>query len=150
MSAWPGMSRARGQILTGDSRGGRGFYYGGRRVLLMDVPGTELVWAGEGVAQFTEDVQDATFSTLADRGLGYMRALTPVDTGQLRDAEYVLLYNERGRVLMQIGSEAEHTIFVEMGTSKMAAQPFIRPTFDWLVGQVGPVMRAESAARGGF
>jgi HK97 gp10 family phage protein len=115
----------------------------------MDVPGTELAWAGEGVERFSEDVLEATFTTLSDRGLSFMQGLTPVDSGELRDSEYVQVYEEGGRVVMQIGAEAGHAIFVELGTSKMSAQPFIRPTFDWLQRQVPQTMRAESEARGG-
>lgn len=149
MAAWPGMARNRGQLLTGDSRSGRGFYYGGRRVLLMDVPGTEVVWAGDGVAQFTEDVQEAAFSTLGRRGLQFMQSITPVDTGELRDSEYVEIFASGGRVQLQIGAQALHALFVELGTSTHSAQPFIRPTFDYLASVIGPTMQNEARARGG-
>jgi HK97 gp10 family phage protein len=146
---WPGQKSAqRGQLYSGTSRSGRGFYYGGRRVLLMDQPGTELVWAGEGVAQFTEDVLEATFSTLSDRGLSYMQARTPVDTGELVDSEYVDLFREAGRYQANIGADAPHTLFQELGTSHNPAQPFLRPTLDYLAALVMPTLRREAQARG--
>jgi Bacteriophage HK97-gp10, putative tail-component len=150
MAAWPGQkSRGRGQLRTGQSRSGRGFYYGGRRVLLMDAPGTEVVWAGESLVQFSDDVLEATFSTLAQRGLQYLQSITPVDTGELQDSDYVEIDDEGGRLRLTIGATAEHALFQELGTSRHGANPFIRPTFDWLSGVIGPTMRAESAARGG-
>lgn len=149
MSAWPGMkSRGRGQLYTGASRSGRGFYYGGTRVLLMDVPGTELVWAGDGIVQFSEDVLEATLSTLSDRGLQYMQSITPVDTGELRDSEYVDLFHEVGRYQVNIGATAEHSVFQELGTSRHRAQPHIRPTLDWVASRIMPTLQAEAKARG--
>lgn len=149
MAAWPGQtSRGRGQLLSGASRSGKGFYYGGRRVLLMDEPGTELVWAGEGVAQFSQDVLEATFETLSDRGLNYMQARTPVDTGELVASTYVDLFEGDGRVQMNIGATADHAIFQELGTSHHRAQPFIRPTLDYLKSIVMRTLQAESTARG--
>lgn len=149
MADWPGQkSRGRGQLLSGASRSGRGFYYGGTRVLLMDEPGTELVWAGDGVIQFTEDVLEATFSTLSDRGRDYMEARTPVDTGELVDSIYVDLFEADGRVQMNIGADADHAIYQELGTSHHAAQPFIRPTLDYLAKLVPVTLAREAAARG--
>jgi hypothetical protein len=149
MTAWPG-SKQRGQILAGASRSGRGFYYGGRRVLLMNEPGAELVWAGDGVAQFSEDVLEATFSTLQQRALGYMRGVTPEDSGDLIRSEYAVIRVEGGRAVLAIGAEEPYAIFVELGTSTHRAQPFIRPTFDWLASVLMPTLQAESAARGGL
>lgn len=150
MSDWPNQkSKGRGQLLSGTTRSGRGFYYGGTRVLLMDEPGTELVWAGDGVTQFTDDVLEATFSTLSDRGLQYMQDRTPVDTGELRDSEYVDIFEEVGRYQLNIGADADHALFVELGTSRMSAQPYIRPTLDYLAAIVMSTLQAESSARGG-
>jgi HK97 gp10 family phage protein len=150
MADWPGQkSRGRGQLLSGKTRSGRGFYYGGRRVLLMDEPGTELVWAGDGVAQFTNDVLEAVFSTLAQRGLAYMQARTPVDTGELVASDYVDIFEGDGRYQLNIGATADHAIYQELGTSRHRAQPFIRPTLDMLAALVPQALAAEANARGG-
>jgi len=142
------MSRRRGQLQTGSSRSGRGFYYQNRRVLIMDTPGTEVVWAGEGIAQFSMDVLQAVFSTLSRRGLDMVRAKAPYRHGDLRDSCYAFVDREATRVLVVVGAEAKHALYQELGTSRHAAQPFIRPTFDYLAAQVGPALRAEAAARG--
>lgn len=52
--------------------------------------------------------------------------LCPVDTGFLRDSGYVQIRS--GDV--EIGYSAPYASFVEFGTYKMAAQPFLRPAFD--------------------
>lgn len=149
MAAWPGMtSKGRGQLYSGASRSGKGFYYGGRRVLLLDIEGTELVWAGEGVAQFSQDVLEATFETLADRGLRYMQGRTPVDTGELVASTFVDLFEGAGRVQMNLGATADHALFQELGTSRHSAQPFIRPTLDYLKAIVMRTLQAEATARG--
>ena len=55
-----------------------------------------------------------------------MQALTPVDEGDLRDSEDVFIENET--VVVFAGTD--HAVFVEMGTSKMEAQPYMRPAVD--------------------
>jgi len=138
-----------GQLLGGGSRSGRGFYYGGRRVLLMNEPGLLVEWAGDGVAQFSQDVLEATFKTLETRGLQYMQSITPVDSGDLQRSDFAELAVSQGRVLLTIGATEPYAMFVELGTSSHDAQPFIRPTFDYLASAVGPMMQAEAKARGG-
>lgn len=149
MAAWPGQSRNRGQLQTGKSRSGRGFYQGGRRVLLMDVPGTEVVWAGESIEKFSRDVLEATFDTMSDRGLQMLQDKAPVDTGELRESCYCVVGNEGTRLLLVVGAEADHALYQELGTSRHAAQPFIRPTFDYLAATVPGILKRESQARGG-
>lgn len=50
----------------------------------------------------------------------------PVDTGFLRSTVFV---QEAGDDV-EIGFSAEYASYVEFGTYKMAAQPFLRPAFD--------------------
>lgn len=150
MSAWPGQtSKGRGQLFSGASRSGKGFYYGGTRTLIMDEPGTEVVWAGDGVAQFSADLLEDVFKTLSDRGLKYMQDRTPVDTSHMRDdTEFVDLFEGDGRYQLNAGSSAPYAVFQELGTSRHAAQPFIRPTLDFLAKLVMPTIKQEAAARG--
>lgn len=53
--------------------------------------------------------------------------LCPVDTGNLQKSGFI---QAEGDDNLLIGFEAEYASFVEMGTYKMAAQPFLRPAFD--------------------
>lgn len=52
--------------------------------------------------------------------------LCPVDTGFLKASGFVQIRS--GDV--EIGYDAPYASFVEFGTYKMAAQPFLRPAFD--------------------
>lgn len=52
--------------------------------------------------------------------------LCPVDTGYLKSTGFV---REAGDDV-EIGYEADYASFVEFGTYKMSAQPFLRPAFD--------------------
>jgi HK97 gp10 family phage protein len=56
----------------------------------------------------------------------YAMDLCPVDTGFLRDSAF--LQPEANDVL--IGFSAEYASYVEFGTYKMEAQPFLRPALD--------------------
>lgn len=54
------------------------------------------------------------------------QALVPVDTGELRASGK--LTEKPARLEVEISYDAEHAGYVEFGTSKMAAQPFLRPS----------------------
>jgi HK97 gp10 family phage protein len=54
------------------------------------------------------------------------RDLCPVDTGFLRDSAFI--DDQSAEVL--IGFSAEYASYVEFGTYKMEAQPFLRPAID--------------------
>ncbi len=64
----------------------------------------------------------------------------PVDTGRLRKAIKVSVDRSRDRKSMvaKIGfdKKAWYGVFVEMGTAKMAAQPFLRPAMASKKGEV--------------
>lgn len=47
----------------------------------------------------------------------------PVATGELRDSIHV----EKDGTDHKVVADADHAVFVELGTSKMAAQPFLGP-----------------------
>jgi HK97 gp10 family phage protein len=74
-----------------------------------------------GLAFTTEDL-------LKGAEIIYERAIDncPVDTGYLRSTAFI---QETGDDV-QIGFEAPYASYVEFGTYKMAAQPYLRPAFD--------------------
>ena len=55
---------------------------------------------------------------------GYAKMLCPVDTGRLRNSITHQQYDETTEV---IGTNVEYAPFVELGTHKMAARPYLRP-----------------------
>ena len=58
---------------------------------------------------------------------GSAKGYSPVDTGALRDSITIEPINEHSG---KVGPAMEYDIFVEMGTRRMAAQPYMRPAAD--------------------
>lgn len=56
--------------------------------------------------------------------VGYARSIVPIRTGFLRDSIYAQMIET---MALEFGAKAPYAIFVEMGTYRMAARPFIRP-----------------------
>ena len=55
---------------------------------------------------------------------GYAKALCPVDTGRLRNSITHQQMDENTEV---IGTNVEYAPYVELGTSRMGARPYLRP-----------------------
>lgn len=139
--------RGRGQFTAPTSRSGRGYNYGGRSVRIQGDKFT-LTWNGP---QFEAMIMEAlvnAFSTLSDEALAFMQAIVPVDTGDLRDSCFVQVLIVGNRVQIAIGAGMYYAVYVELGTSKHAAQPFIRPTYDFVVSRLAGVIRNEVSRRG--
>lgn len=72
----------------------------------------------------------------------------PVDTGKLRDSlilkkSKVKNPKVRGEYYVSKKSGAEHFAPVELGISKMKAQPFLRPAVDENMGKVAKTINTE-------
>lgn len=79
-------------------------------------------WDADGLAHLyligREATDEITREIAAD-----MRRLVPVDTGELRESIEDIEVDGHG--VISVGTD--HWEFVEYGTSRMDAQPFIRP-----------------------
>jgi len=53
--------------------------------------------------------------------------IVPVDTHNLQDHIEGDVGLESGKVVGRVGTDVEYGIYVEQGTSRMAAQPWLRP-----------------------
>ena len=88
---------------------------------------------------------DTAFQSLGPKLLTNMQGKTPVDTGELRGSEAQSV----GSKTLTLTAGTDHAKYVEFGTRKMAAQPFMRPTVEGAAGQVGSeIASAASAAFG--
>lgn len=60
------------------------------------------------------------------------KALAPVDTGNLKSSigHSDLRIGTTGNLVAEVGPTANYGIFLEQGTSRMAAQPFMGPAAD--------------------
>jgi HK97 gp10 family phage protein len=75
-----------------------------------------------------ESARNATLA-VAKEGAGQAAALAPVKDGALKGS---IDAQSTGRDTAIYGTNIEYGIYQEFGTSKMRAQPFLRPSADWL------------------
>lgn len=73
----------------------------------------------------------------------YAKVLAPVDTGALRNSIMVDEVTPDRAIIAPHTEYAEH---VEFGTTRMAAQPYLRPALDEHTGEI--VAAIEDAVRG--
>ena len=57
------------------------------------------------------------------QGEGYAKMLCPVDTGNLRNS----ITHDADQTTAYIGTNVEYAAYVELGTSKSKAQPYLQP-----------------------
>lgn len=62
--------------------------------------------------------------------------LVPVDTGRLKSSIHVEIERSGGTPIAYVGSEVEYAIFVEAGTRRMAARPYLLPALDAVRGSI--------------
>jgi HK97 gp10 family phage protein len=67
------------------------------------------------------------FQETGQKMVGYAYGICPVRTGYLRSTIY---FEMTEQLNYEFGAKADYAIFVEFGTWKMAAQPFIRPAYE--------------------
>lgn len=70
---------------------------------------------------------------------GYAKDLCPVDTGNLRNS---ITHTEDAHAAY-IGTNVEYGKYVELGTVKMAAQPFLRPAASGHTGTYANIVKDE-------
>lgn len=58
------------------------------------------------------------------------KQLAPVDTGRLRSSISWRLGSDGKGLFALVGTDVHYAPYVELGTSRMAAQPFLRPALE--------------------
>lgn len=91
-------------------------------------------WAGvleieeDNAQQIADAIDQALAKALEEVGLvaeGYAKKACPVDTGRLRNSiTHQVRPSEKS---VYIGTNVEYAPYVELGTSRMKPQPFLRP-----------------------
>lgn len=71
------------------------------------------------------------------------RRLAPVDTGELRDSITYQVRRTATSFAIVVLAGADHALYVELGTSHMSAQPYLRPVLDRIVAQYRQFLAAE-------
>ena len=82
----------------------------------------------DNTEEVSQGIRRATDRALEEIGLaaeGYAKRACPVDTGNLRNS--ITHAVESGEDAVYVGTNVEYAPYVEMGTRRTAAQPFLRP-----------------------
>lgn len=82
------------------------------------------------------------FNMLGPQLLSTMQGKTPVDTGALRASEAAQVGDKQ----LTLTASTHYAGYVEFGTYKMAAQPYMGPTVNGAAGQVGAAITAACSA----
>jgi len=79
----------------------------------------------QGIANMEERVDRAVQKAGLDCER-YAKQRCPVDTGNLRAS---ITYENTGRFQCMVGTNVEYAPYVELGTSRQAAQPYLFPAY---------------------
>lgn len=71
------------------------------------------------------------------------RSLAPVDTGELRDSITFTIRRTATTFAVVVLAGADHALYVELGTSRMSAQPYLRPVLDRISAQYRTFLQEE-------
>lgn len=79
----------------------------------------------EALAQSSPELVDQAVAKIAEDGLAQAQTRCPVDTGNLKNSLHVEPPKQLGQ--RRISDGTEYGIYVELGTTRMAARPFLLP-----------------------
>jgi HK97 gp10 family phage protein len=91
-----------------------------------------MTWRGAEVAQALDDAVQTAMQETAEAAKAAAEERCPVDTGLLKSSIFAQVDapGASARRTLTVGADAPYAAYVELGTSRMAAQPFIRPAVD--------------------
>lgn len=96
-----------------------------------------------GVLEEFHEQIDAALETIGLVAEGYAKRLCPVDTGRLRNSISHAVDNNAA----YIGTNVDYAVYVEMGTVKTRAQPYLKPAVTGHVNEYQEIL--ENAMRDG-
>lgn len=94
----------------------------------------------DNTAEFMERVErgiDNGMKELGERVAQRAKEHCPVDTGRLQES---ITSTANGKTVT-VGSDVEYAVYVELGTCKMRAQPYLRPALEECGGDAIEVLR---------
>jgi HK97 gp10 family phage protein len=97
-----------------------------------------FVFDEKGLAELFDSPQGPTGQMLLRRATRIERGAkrtAPVDTGRLRASVTHSLERDFAGLVAVVGTDVDYAPFVELGTSRAAAQPFLRPALAAEVGR---------------
>lgn len=69
----------------------------------------------------------------------YAKAACPVDTGRLRNS---ITHQQESENVEVIGTNVSYAPYVELGTSKMSARPFLRPAAEGHAAEYAAILKS--------
>ncbi len=102
----------------------------------------------EAVEESAEELRDELKDVLGREGAGASAPGTPPqsDTGRLADSLFVEI--DADGLGARVGSDLDYAAHLEFGTTKMAARPWLQPTFERMKPKI--VRRLAKAAKAGL
>lgn len=92
--------------------------------------GYEFVWRGDDLERSIRNNSLGGMQSLERIARKTMEQRVPVDTGALKKSIFTRVLRVGNTYVLEFGATIFYTLFVELGTSRMRAQPFIRPAAD--------------------
>lgn len=92
----------------------------------------DFKWYGDKAIESIEDAISLALEASALVVEGSAQNLAPVDTGNLRNS---ITHEVEGKEA-RVGTNVEYAPFVELGTVKMAAQPYLNPALEQNKGNI--------------
>jgi HK97 gp10 family phage protein len=104
---------------------------------------TRFTWRGAEVANALDQAMQDAMQATAIEAKAEAQALCPVDTGLLRSSIFADVDATGGshRRRLVLGADAPYAAYVILGTSRQAAQDFIRPVIDRIAPQLTARLR---------
>lgn len=86
-----------------------------------------------------EKARSQALEIIGGKAETYAKKICPVDTGNLRNSITHQRYDENTEV---VGSNVEYAPYVELGTHKMKARPFLRPAAEGHADEYKAIIKA--------
>lgn len=93
--------------------------------------GFRLDWRGSEIASMVRRTARTAMDDTLDAAVKRAKQLAPVDTGRLRNSIRKERLSETYNGMKgEISANTTYALYVELGTVKMRAQPYLRPAMD--------------------
>jgi HK97 gp10 family phage protein len=104
---------------------------------------SQFIWRGTAIVAQLEAAIEAAMEDTAHDAETIAKSLARVDTGEMREGLHADVTGIPGGLQMTLTGDSDHTIFNELGTSRMSAQPMMRPAIDQAVPRLPGRVRAH-------
>jgi HK97 gp10 family phage protein len=113
-------------------------------VFKVTVDATKVIQALGVIATKVPEAVQATLKRAAEEAIQGAQSDVPVDTGALRDSIRIMEQGEN-YIVVGAGDDADlkYAAYVEFGTSKMVAQPYMGPQADKMNSRLAEIFVQE-------